>query len=576
MKKDPKSLVAQDFANLAGSIDGVLGNPNGRLAYGYVRVSTSGQAEEGRTGLPRQLLHISEYAAKHNLFIPYHLLYCDDHSGFEFRDRPDLQRLLSDISDPDRQAHNLVIENLDRLSRNAKWHQGYLLDLFNENKIAVHFWKAFSSDIERAVMGAISEQGMRGEIERMTQGMRMKAQSGRVTARKASYGFQFVDSQGKLASDPTSNYRQDTHYAIHPDEGPIVYEMFHRIVAGESLFNICDDLQKRMVPTPKGAKHWATGNVSKMFKNPVYKGEFIANRFYIQQEWSERSQKMVKRQRQRPPEEWIIVPVPPIVSPKIWDEAQKALKRNIKSSTRNAKSECLLQGFMECAHCGRLYNAGGTTGPIVDGKRTRRFYICGSYNHTPSIREYTYCKSPVVYSDVIDPQVWDSVCSLIANPDILINHIEEEFDKFKRGELNSQLTYIDRQLKKCQQEEQQWDKAYAANIFSLEEYSEKKQIVLTRRQALQDEWEKISEEMYMVELFERKKELIYQHLKMLQERGVALDLPFADKRKILSMLVDKIVIDSKNGWYRLEGGIEGTYQFDNSNEPTEFTYTSAP
>jgi hypothetical protein len=181
-----------------------------------------------------------------------------------------------------------------------------------------------------------------------------------------------------------------------------------------------------------------------------------------------------------------------------------------------------------------------------------------------------------VYSDIIDPQVWDSVCSLITNPDILIGYIEEEFDKFQRGELNSQLTYIDRQLHKCQQEEHQWDRAYAANIFSLAEYSEKKQMVSNRVQALLDERERIAEEMSVIELFERKKELIYQHLEMLKEHGFALDLPFEDKRKIVAMLIDKIVIDSQNNWYRLEGVIEGTFQFEDDKDQSNFTYTSAP
>ena len=450
-------------------------------------------------------------------------------------------------------------------------------------KISVHFWKAFNSDIERAVMGAISEQGMRDEIARMVQGTKIKAESGRVTAKRPSYGYLFVDSDGKPASDSASNYRKDTHYALNTDESPIVHEIYHRIVGGESLFEICNDLEIRKVPTPKRAKHWATGNISKMLKNPVYKGQFIANRFYVQQEWSERSQKMVKRQRERPIDEWVIVPVPPIVSPKIWEEAQKALKRNLKKSTRNAKSECLLQGFAVCAHCGRLFNSGGTTGPIIDGKRSRRFYICGSYNHTPVVREHIYCKSPIIYNDIIDPHVWNSVCALITNPDILISYIDEEHDKFKRGELTNQLAFLDKQIQKCHQEERQWDRAYAEGIFDLKEYKDKKETVYVRANALEAEREKIAEEMSLVALYERKRELIYEHINTLMEAGFALNIPFKDKRKILGMLIDKVVVDSKNGWYRLEGVIEGTYQFNEvlnaENEQSEgkiFTYTSTP
>jgi hypothetical protein len=188
----------------------------------------------------------------------------------------------------------------------------------------------------------------------------------------------------------------------------------------------------------------------------------------------------------------------------------------------------------------------------------------------------------MVYSDVIDPHVWDSVCKLITNPDILISYIEEEHDKFKRGELTKQMTYIDRQLKKCQQEEQQWDRAYAAGIFSLEEYGDKKKAVTARKEALDEEWEKISEEMSLIELFEKRRGLIYEHLAMLKEAGFALDIPFKEKRKIVAMLIDRVVIDSQNGWYRLEGAIEGTYQYgekvasNGEDDVADFRYTSAP
>ena len=584
MDKKLHTILNPIFRKFAASRSGDLGNPHGELAYAYIRVSTAGQAEEGRSGLPRQLEHVNEKAHQLNLRVPYRLLFADDHTGFEFQNRPDLQRLIAEVSQPNREAEHLIIENIDRLSRNAKWHQGYLLDLFERQSVSVHFWKAFGSEIERAVMGAISEQGMRNEIERMTEGMRHKAESGRITARRPSYGYKFIDSEGRPATDPQSNYRQDTHYALNEDESPIMKEIYYRIAGGESLSRVCDDLEERKVPTPKGAKYWETGNVSRMLKNPVYKGEYAANRFFMREEWSERCQKMIKRQRQRPQEEWVIIPVTPIVPPKIWEEVQAAMKRNLKASTRNAKAKCLLQGFLYCANCDYPFRHGGSSGPIVDGKRTRRLYKCGSYHINRTVRKHLYCKSPFVYCDVIDPHVWKTICQLANDPDILINLLEEEQDKFKKGELNDQLKYIDRQIKNCRIEEEQWDKAYAAKIFSLEEYKEKRAAVQNRINALQGEWEKVSEEMAVMNIIEQKRELIYERFKNLKESGFTPNMPFEEKRKMLATLIDKVVIDSKNGWYRLEGSVQGTYQYEDrnnsesgnsSNNPTDITYTSA-
>jgi hypothetical protein len=81
---------------------GYLGAADGALAYAYIRVSGEQQAEEGRSGLPRQILHIHELALKGMpekdippLKIPWDMLYADDgFSGFEFKNRPALNAFL--------------------------------------------------------------------------------------------------------------------------------------------------------------------------------------------------------------------------------------------------------------------------------------------------------------------------------------------------------------------------------------------------------------------------------------------------------------------------------------------------
>ncbi len=90
--------------------------------------------------------------------------------GFEFSDRPELSRLRREYSSDKRRAHVVVIEHLDRLSRNADWHQGYLLDEMKQFGLRTVFWKQFSSRIERVVMGAVAQTGMENEKLRMAQG----------------------------------------------------------------------------------------------------------------------------------------------------------------------------------------------------------------------------------------------------------------------------------------------------------------------------------------------------------------------------------------------------------------------
>lgn len=123
----PESKFFKTEFNALATND-AIGHPGGEIAFGYLRVSSAAQADEGRSGLPRQIMHVHEAALKHGLKIPWDCLYADDDSGFDFADRPELSRLRQEYKSPNRKARAVVIEHLDRLSRNADWHQGFLLD----------------------------------------------------------------------------------------------------------------------------------------------------------------------------------------------------------------------------------------------------------------------------------------------------------------------------------------------------------------------------------------------------------------------------------------------------------------
>ena len=151
-------------------------------------VSSEYQTEEGRTGLPRQLLHIHEVAQTGvpargipPLKITWDMVYVTDEGylGFEFRNRPALSALFKEIFIRRAAADYVLIEHLDRLSRHATWHQGYLLEQIEKAGCQAVFWRAFRFRRSSArVMGAISEQGMKHEIQRMISGQILKAKDG--------------------------------------------------------------------------------------------------------------------------------------------------------------------------------------------------------------------------------------------------------------------------------------------------------------------------------------------------------------------------------------------------------------
>jgi hypothetical protein len=375
-----------------------------------------------------------------------------------------------------------------------------------------------------------------------------------------AYGYLFADSQGRTSLDPHSEFRTDTHYVPHPDEASIVREIYQRIGHNsETLYSVCNDLIERSVPTPGGSPYWSPGNVIKMIKNPLYKGEFVANRWVLVSEWNEEAQRMVKRQRARPSDEWIIVQVPALVSRDLWEATLANLSKNSRNSVRNANQEYLLQSFLRCARCSSAYRVGGGTGPRINGKRTSRWYICRSHMTPQPIRKQQCCGSPYIRRDQIDPHVWRSVVAIITNPDILLSALEQE--KESDSELQEQLAYLERQMRQCEREDNQWDRTFAAEILTVTEYKEKRAAVHIRRDALDAQRQVLLDQLASHHEVERKRAMVLEQLALIRATGVNEDLPFEEKRRIMRLLVDRVVIDTTEQWYRLEGVIKGTYQF---------------
>ena len=149
-----------------------LGDPTGQDAYAYLRASSEKQVEEG-SSFSRQIENIDKAAQRDHLRIAFDLIFFDDgFSGFEFEHRPALLRLRHEAKTKP-QAQHLVIEDIDRLSRNADWQQGYLIEEFARLSIQVHFFISPGSQLERYVRGYVAQEGMK-DLERMRQGQLLR------------------------------------------------------------------------------------------------------------------------------------------------------------------------------------------------------------------------------------------------------------------------------------------------------------------------------------------------------------------------------------------------------------------
>lgn len=553
------------------AINDALGHPTGELAYAYLRVSSAGQAEEGRSGLPRQLLHVHEAAVQHRLKIPWEYLFADDDSGFEFSERPDLSRLRQEYRSNHQRAYAIVVEHLDRLSRNADWHQGYLLDEMMQFGVRPIFWKPFSSRIERVVMGAVAQDGMEQAKLRMAQGTLHKARDGRVTAKSPAYGYKLVDSFGN--EGPAA--KKDTHYGIREDEAQVVRYIFQKVLEGNPLRRIAMMLEGSY-PPPKKFSHWEPKMIELIVKREVYKGEFIAHRSMEVKisknsnpaSLTETSGRTVTHKIQRPREEWIIVPVPAIVTPEDWEMANEIVSRNLNTGRREAKSPFLLTGLITCATCGFRYI--GRVGKVKSRDKQRKFtttsYRCSSRaSRLPTISEKIGCDQQQISMRILDQSVWSVIYEVLLNPEIMIGALEREFYSEQNELVRNQLEFLEVQIRELKLEDEKLYKAYLADAFDETEYSENRSHITNQMQKLQSETLRLEESLMLPEQFEERKQEILVICQTAKNSGLVLEAPFEIRQRIIKTIVDKIRLNANEGWFELEGVISGQFLFDNNN-----------
>lgn len=561
------SYIHETFNQLAAN--GCIGDPLGELAYAYIRVSSAQQAEDGRSGLPRQLQHCDEAARQQHLRIQWEFVFVDDgFSGFEFENRPALNRLREEIKKSPRTRY-IVIEHLDRLSRNARWHQGFLLEEFSKYHVTPIFWKAFGSEIERAVLGTIAEEGMRSEISRMNEGLRHKAVSGRVTAKRPRFGYLFVDSEGQ----PSEKARKDTHYALHPENAKIVRWIFECIIKErKSLRMIACEMNKEGIPTTFNGKIWCSATIWHIVSDTTYKGDFYAHRYYMVKTGRFNAQgRATQMTKQRPPAEWIKVNVPPIVTPSEWQLVQDILKANQSRSTRNMKKrEWLLSSFCKCDLCKYAYVSimgGSKKSPI-------RYYGCHGRNTDRALVTDVACHSPYVTAELLEKFVWGKVEELVTNPELFLRLAQEAENDTQVVEEEIQLQYIGDQIADITGRYEQWKRAYETKVITLQEYeshrTEYNRRKLELEEAKHDIEKKIGKRLSRAE----RRKLILAGLAELN-RGLPqtepnVDIPFDLKRRLMQQLLDCIWIDSQAKTIRFEGVLKTNY----TEEETWFVFGS--
>jgi hypothetical protein len=165
----------------------------------------------------------------------------------------------------------------------------------------------------------------------------------------------------------------------------------------------------------------------------------------------------------------------------------------------------------------------------------------------------------------LDEAVWAVVCKVLLEPDILIDVLDREFNGDVNEQRKSQIIFLENQIRDIQAEDEKLYRAYMADVFDEQEYAARRKHLQDRRNTLTVELNTQRTQIMTSEQYEEKKRMIMRIAENAVRSGVVQNAPFEVKQRVIKTIVDKIVLNTKERWFSLEGVIRGNYFLEPDN-----------
>lgn len=495
----------------------------------YARVSTSRQEDEQT--IQTQLLTLREFAEKNNYKIVQE--YIDDGWSGDSLMRPSLDRLRQEAKD--KIWDGVLMYDPDRLARRYSY-QELVSDELREAGVEVMYITVSSpknseDKILHGVRGLFAEYERAKITERFRLGKLRKVKDGHVLVSEAAYGYTYIPKQ-----DGRHGY-----YEINAEEARVVKMIFGWVAdEGVTLRKVLTKLHAMGIK-PRESKRgvWATSTLSTLLRNKVYIGEAHWGSSYAVVPENPRNKERYRKtkkssRRMRPEEEWHTIPVPAIIEKEVFDRARARLQINFSLCRRNnKKNEYLLAGKIKCA-CGRSRTGEG----IHDGKHL--YYRCTDRVSTfPLPRN---CKERGIDARVADKLVWEEVAELMRSPELLSKQVERwvEEGKSKAEVLVTDTSMIEKEIEKLKVQEDRYNKAYGAGLFTVEELKEYVTPLRGRIMELLSEKQRVSEGSRQIEGGGLSRRIKVEEFTA-RAAGALANLSFGAKRAIVLNTIEKVV-----------------------------------
>src|ERR1700724_594102 len=502
----------------------------------YARVSSDKQKEENT--IASQTAALTAFAAEQGYAVPTEWIFEDEGYSGASLIRPGLERVRDLAAEGELDA--VLVYAPDRLSRRYAYQILLIEELARAGVETLFIRSPRATTAEDQLLlqfqGMIAEYERAQILERSRRGKRHRARQGQVSVLSgAPFGYRYVRKSEQSAA----------YYEINEVEAPVVRWVYQRYtIDGLSIGAITRLLNEQRIPTRKQTGRWERSTVWAMLRHPAYKG--AAGFGKTQTAPRQRTTRPLRLRggiasrdsahHERPQDEWIAIPVPPIIDEQTFALAQERLEANKTHAPRRTAVPSVVQGLVSCANCGyALYRTSTRS-----SARTIHYYRCLGSDAWRQLSS-SVCNNRPVRQDLLDGGVWAEIVRLLEDPELIHNELDRrlaaarEADPTKRRE-----EALPRDPARIRKSIDRLLTAYQEGLLSLDELRERMPNLRRREQADSAELQAIVDQSVDRTAYLRLAETLATFLTRLRSSAGGLDV--LERQRVLRLLVKEILV----------------------------------
>ena len=504
----------------------------------YMRVST-GRQQQTQT-IEQQFDRLQEHIQAHAEWqlSEEHIYQDDGYSGASLN-RPGLDRLREQAA---MAAFELVLLTApDRIARKYVY-QVLLIEELRSHGCQVEFVdRPMKEDdphdqLLLQIRGAVAEYERNLITDRMRRGRQAKLRSGTLLPwTVAPYGY-LLDVERP---------RDPSRVQIDPVKAAVVQQIFGWYAdSGEpiSLYQVAKRLSDNGIATPRGGLRWNVASVRGILRNPAYMGTAYSGRTRPAPARSRKSAlKPVgsgQSKRPAPPEEWIAIPVPSIISQGTFDLAQDRLNQNKMMARRNNSTyDYLLRSLVSCAQC-QLTCTGRSCRPGY------AYYICRGRTDALRKAKGERCIARYVPAKQLDDLVWRDLCHILTDPTCITHELERaQAGEWLPQALQARRQTLHKAIAQLQRQQERLLEVYLAEVIGRDEFERKRHEVAQTLGGLEQQLRQLdAQAQKQIDLAA----LTVNVQDFCQRLQPTLDhLDFAQRRQLVELLIDRVIVDDE-------------------------------